>query len=128
MRLVKVYYGNLSICTIDANKHPDLQLQELKKLLENSNGDVEIHSNSPYVLFNITLIHSYVNSKIPAEYNPFSNVAPFINKHFEIKENGDIIEGAYYKEMISDENLLNDMLGKSNDDFSYFMELENKYC
>ena len=114
MKLVNVYYGHLPAYNIDANKHPDLQLLDLKNLLENSDDVVNIYCNSPYVLFGVTLIHAYTNSKIPAEFNPYSNIPPITNKHFEIKENGDIIEGTYYNNMINDENLLKFLRSESN--------------
>ena len=124
-RIVKLYYGHITNFTIDANKHPDVQISDLNTILENSSGDVEIYSNSPYVLFGLTLINSYVNSNIPPERNPYSNIIAFENKHFQINEDGTITEGLYYKKMMSDENLLNNKLAEFNEKFSDFLDLED---
>ena len=126
-RIVKIYYGHISTSTIDANKHPELQIQDLISLLKNSTSDVEIFCNSPYVLFYLTLIHAWVNSPIPLDQSPYPDIAPFDNQHFEVKENGDAIEGSYYKGMISDENILNNIIMESNDKFSEFLDAEEKY-
>lgn len=131
MKTVNLFYGYLPQITIDANLHPEEQINALCDLLikaTQQNLDVvNIYSNSPYIQFNLTLIHAYVNSKIPPEKNPYHKIFPFENKHFEIKKNGDIIEGEYYKGMMSDKCLLNDYLAKSNDDYSVFLNLEDIY-
>lgn len=132
MKQVNIFYGYLLLKvetpTIDANKHPMHQIEDLVKILEESGDYIEIYSNSPYVLFYLTVIHAYVNNnKIPSDKNPFNKIKPFINKHFEIKENAEVIEGTYYNGMINDENLLNDFLGKGNEDFSKYLELEDEY-
>ena len=125
--LVNLYYGYIKENTIDANLHPQEQINALVKILTdaslNDNTIVDIYCNSTYVINNMIVIQAYSMSNIPKNKKLYQNILPFENKHFEIKENGKILEGQYYKGMISDENLLNDYIGKSNDDFSDFLGL-----
>lgn len=118
---VKLYYGYITTSTIDANKHPNEQLTDLIKLIqETNNGELHIYCNSPYVLNMIRLIQAYTSKSIP-----FSTDIKTTNQHFEVLKNGDIVEGRYYKAMISDVNLLNDKLGESNDNFIKLLDLED---
>lgn len=126
MQELRIYYGYIKTNTIDANLHPDLQIKALLEYIRKSTDSViEIYCNSPYVLFNITLIEAYCDKKIAEKNNPYFDIS-VTNKHYEVLENGDIVEGKYYKNMISDENLLNDKLGEANDNFSKLLELEDE--
>jgi hypothetical protein len=140
---VKLYYGYITTSTIDANKHPNEQLTDLIKLIqETTNGELHIYCNSPYVLNMIRLIQAYTSKSIPFSTDikttnqHFEDYRVFLgssagggikttNQHFEVLKNGDIVEGGYYKAMISDVNLLNDKLGESNDNFIKLLELED---
>ena len=127
MKQINLYYGHINQTTIDANMHPEEQLKYLREFIRNSNTNVvDIYCNSPYVLFDITLMEAYTNKNIAEENKGNYKGISVTNKHFEVKEDGEIIEGKYYKSMISDENLLNDMLGKSNDNFSDLLDLEDR--
>jgi hypothetical protein len=122
---IKIYYGYIETYTIDANKHPDQQRKDLIKLIKTSNDNpIVIFCNSPYVLFYITLIEGYCHKNIPEEYKGEYKGIDITVKHFEIRKNGEIIEGKYYKSMISDENLLNDKLNEGNNLYAHLLELE----
>ena len=126
MKQVNLYYGYINQVTIDANKHPDEQIKDLENHIKNSTEEIiNIYSNSPYVMFNITLMEAYTNGNIPYDKMKFKGVY-ITNKHFEVKENGEIIEGKYYKNMISDENLLNNKLAETNDFYSDFLDLKDE--
>ena len=123
MKNIKLYYGYINKFTIDVNLHPDQQIINLEKFIIESEDEtvINIYSNSPYVLFHLTLLEGYKNYNIP---HPTGIM--ITNKHFEVKENGDVIEGKYYDTMISDDNLLNDKLGESNDKYVELLELVDK--
>jgi hypothetical protein len=121
---VNLYYGHIKQYTIDANKHPELQKKDLIELLKSAVDIIDIYCNSPYIINNIILIEAY--SRIPDEHRGIYKGISIKNRHFEIKEDGNIVEGEYYKSMISDDNLLNNYIGKTNDEFSDFLELEDK--
>lgn len=112
--------------TIDANKHPDDQIEDLINLLKSCGNDkIDIYCNSPYVMFRLTLLFGYSNKNIPINKRLYGDIT-ITNSHFEIDKNGTITEGKYYKGMMSDECLLNDRLGENNDLFSDLLELEDK--
>lgn len=124
---VNLYYGYINHSTIDANKHPDDQVLDLINLIKNCDTDVlNIYSNSPYVMFRITLIFGYSNKNIPVEHRLYGDIN-ITNKHFEILKNGDIIEGSYYKGMMDDKCLLNNKLAETNDLFANLLDLEDTF-
>lgn len=125
MKEIKLYYGYINQSTIDANKHPDEQRKELLELIRNSQENViEIYSNSPYVMFYITLIHGFSNKNIPEKYQREFKGIRITNKHFEVLKDGSVVEGEYYKGMMSDDCLLNNKLDETNEWFSDLLDLE----
>lgn len=123
---VNLYYGYIKQCTIDANKHPDEQVNDLIDLIKNcTDSELDIFSNSPYVMFRITLLEAYSNKNIPTNQKLHGDIT-ISNKHFEVLKDGTVVEGKYYKTMMSDENLLNDKLIECNDLFSDLLDLEDK--
>lgn len=127
MKKVNLYYGYNPQTTIDANKHPDEQIKDLINILRNGDKVIDIFSNSPYVQFRLTLISAYSEKEIPDDL--LDDMYKGLNiscKHFEIKSDGTVIEGDYYKSMMSDINLLNNKLGENNDLFSDLLDIEYK--
>lgn len=122
MKHINIYYGYIPVFTIDANSHPDKQIELLHEILSESNNNIiDIYCNSPYILNEIMLIESYLSNNVPHPKG-----FEITNKHFEYTSDGQIIEGKYYKTMISDENLLNDKLGESNEKYSDLLDLSDK--
>lgn len=122
MKNINLYYGYISKSTIDVNLHPDEQIKELHKIIETSDTDeIYIYCNSPYVLNEITLIEGYVHNNVPHPKG-----FEITNRHFEQLYDGTIIEGKYYKSMISDDNLLNNKLAESNDKYSELLDLSDQ--
>lgn len=126
MTNINLYYGYIPHSTLDANKHPDEQVADLIKLLEDSKdlSSIDIYSNSPYIMFRITLLFGYSNKNIPVDKRLHGDIS-ITNRHFEILKDGTIVEGDYYKGMISDDCLLNNRLAESNDLYSDLLELED---
>lgn len=125
---IKLYYGYIQQyvgqSTIDANKHPDEQVEDLVKLIKECKEDtLDIYSNSPYVMFRITLLFGYSNKEIPVDKRLHGDI-DITNQHFEILKDGSIVEGAYFKGMMSDECLLDNKLCESNDLYSDLLDLE----
>ena len=129
MKQVNIYYGYLIHSTISANLHPKVQREHLLEIIKNSKKDIiDIYCNSPYVLSYLVVISAYSNSNIPEkEKGIFAGIPPIKAHHFEIHEDGTITEGIYYKDMISDDNLLNNYLEVGNEEYSEFLELKSKY-
>jgi len=129
--IVPEYFRDKSsgvIWYIDANKHPDEQINDLIKILKNNDEIIEIFSNSPYVHFRLTLISAYSEKEIPDDKIK-DEMYKGLNikcRHFEIKSDGNVIEGKYYKSMMSDDNLLNNKLAENNELFSELLDIENK--
>ena len=122
MKKIILYYGYITQFTIDANKHPDEQTKDLYDLIKNSKEkSIIIYCNSPYIINEITVLEGYTHNNVPHPDN-----IKITNKHFEIMKDGSIVEGKYYESMISDENLLNDRLGESNDRFADMLDLKQK--
>jgi hypothetical protein len=120
---LNLYYGYISENSIDANKHPDEQINELITLIKNcKENELNIYSNSPYVMFRITLLFGYSKKNIPVDKKLHGDIT-ITNKHFEVLKDGSIIEGKYYKGMMSDECLLNDKLAESNELYSNLLSL-----
>ena len=123
---INLYYGYVKENSIDANKHPDEQIEDLITLIKNCKEDeLDIYSNSPYIMFRITLLFGYSEKNIPIDKRLHGNIT-ITNKHFEVLKDGSIIEGKYYKGMMSDECLLNDKLGETNDLYSDLLDLQDK--
>jgi len=118
---INLYYGYIPKVTIDANLHPDKQIEDLHKMIDETETSLEIYCNSPYVLNEIMLIEGYFHNNVPHPKG-----FEIINKHFECLMDGNIVEGKYYKTMISDDNLLNNKLGESNDKYSDMLELSDE--
>jgi len=119
MKQINIYYGYIPESTIDANLHPDKQIEALHKLIKESTDDViDICCNSPYVLNEIMLIEGYTSMNVPHPEG-----FELINKHFECLLDGSVVEGKYYKTMVSDENLLNNKLAECNDKYSDMLDL-----
>ena len=124
MKNINFYYGYIPRNTIDANLHPDKQIEVLHKLIEESTTDeIEICCNSPYVLNEIMLIEGYTHNKV-RHPKGFEITARHFECLFDVLD-GSPIEGKYYKTMISDENLLNDRLGDANDKYDDLLALVN---
>ena len=123
MKQINLYYGCITSdeVTINANLHPDKQIEILHEIIENNDSPINIYCNSPYIINEITLIKGYSDNNVP---HPKS--FEITNRHFEIKENGEIIEGKYYKSMISDDNLLNNKLAEGNDKYSDMLDLKQE--
>lgn len=117
MKEIFLFYGYIDKSTIDANKHPSEQLSDLYEWIGTGQEHYNIYCNSPYILNEITLIEGYTSNGIDHPLGKFSN------KHFEVLEDGSIIEGKYYKSMISDDNLLNNKLGESNNRYSDLLDI-----
>lgn len=123
MRELNIFVGDIAKATIDANLRPEKQIEELIKYINNLNVglDYKLYTNSPYIINNLTLFQGYQLKGL--------------QEHCEAKlrhslriytlEGTDQIEGKYYKEMISDDNLLNNYLSKSNDQYSDLLDLED---
>ena len=127
MKEINIYYGYITP-TFDANQHPEVQRQLLLSLIKTNDSDeIHIYCNSPYVLFYLTIIQAYSNSQIPNEHRGIYKDISIKVKHFEVLKSGTVVEGGYYKDMITDENILNDYLGKSNDEYSDFLDLQQKF-
>jgi len=122
MKNINVYYGYIPKITINANLHPDSQVEELHRLIiDSKENNIDIYCNSPYILNEIMLLEGYVHNNVPHPKG-----FEISNKHFEVLVNGNVVEGKYYKSMISDENLLNDKLGEANDRYSDLLDLADK--
>lgn len=120
---INLYYGYINQHTIDANKHPDEQVGDLINLIKNSQEKtINIYSNSPYIMFRITLLFGYSNKNIPSKKRLHGDIT-ITNKHFEILKDGTVVEGKYYKGMMSDKCLLNDKLAETNDLYSDLLDL-----
>ena len=76
-------------------------------------------------MFRITLIEAYSNKNIPEDKKGLYRGISITNRHFEITKDGIIIEGEYYKSMMSDQNLLNDKIGETNTLYSDLLDLED---
>ena len=126
MTNIHLYSGYIPYSTLDANKHPDEQVADLIKLLEDSKEmpSIDIYSNSPYVMFRITLLFGYSNKNIPPDKRLHGDIN-ITNKHFEILKDGSIVEGKYYKGMISDDCMLNNKLDESNGLYADLLDLKN---
>ncbi|MGV8961951.1 MAG: hypothetical protein ACOH2V_01040 [Candidatus Saccharimonadaceae bacterium] len=120
---IKLYYGYINMYTIDANKHPDEQVKDLYVLLKQckEESNLKIYCNSPYILNELVIIEGYTH-----EHVPHPEGFEVTTKHFEILKDGQIVEGEYYKSMVSDENLLNSKLGETNDRYSDMLELSQE--
>lgn len=128
MKRVNIYYGNIKQFTIDANKHPELQRMDLINIIKNNDTKIiDIYCNSPYVLFYLTLIRCYSESNIPNNERGIFKDIEIETKHFEITIDDKTIEGLYYKDMISDKNLLNNYLELTNKEISEFFDINDKY-
>ena len=129
MKRINLYYGWLDYTiTIDANRHPDYQLNKLLELLRTPDMEVfNIFSNSIYVINELTIIQGFEINGIPDDMRGiYSGIGPFEIKHYEIGENGKAVEGEYYREMISDNNLLNNRIGEGNDRYSNILDMADQ--
>jgi len=123
---INLYYGYIKQYTIDANKHPDEQVEDLINLIRNSKEEtINIYSNSPYVMFRVTVLLGYSNKNIPIEKRLLGDIT-ITNKHFEVLKDGSIIEGKYYKGVMSDDCLLNNKLAENNDLYADLLKLEDE--
>lgn len=131
--LINIGYYQKELNTIDANLHPDEQYVQLVSFLEDriENGeDIVIYTNSPYIFDKLTILQGYNTHNVPCTYFKYVLDHNFMCLEFLIDGTTKIINK--YKEMISDENLLNDRLGESNEEFSTILdavqtrEFENK--
>ncbi len=131
METISLYYGNIPKVTIDANMHPDKQINNLIQYLKfrRKNKDLSIYSNSIYVINFLTLLQGHAKHSIPHESGiDLTNIKV---SHFEYIDKNNLIEGKYYEDMISDDNLLNNKIEDSNEAYSKMLELKqinNKIC
>lgn len=119
IREIKFYYGSLDECTFDEKLHPTIQKELLINFLLDDNKTI-IKSNSQYLLNLAILLHSYSYNEIP--YHNIK-IPKFNLRHFEIAVDNSIIEGDYYKGIISDDNLLNTNVNKLNTEFGDLLDL-----
>lgn len=125
---IKVYIGDyFHDNTINANIHPKRQIEGLlhylDKEVKNNNQNIEIYTNSPYILNKLIVLSEYSYKKIKCNYFDHNIIQC---DAFEILENGEIKKVGKYKNLISDDNLLNNAIQESNDEFSDILELCQK--
>lgn len=121
------YYGmDGTNSTIDANNHPEEQIELLLNVLEDSfekNIEVlNIYTNSPYVLNKLMILQGYAYHGVDCNY--FKYKLDFPVDVFEVKKDSSIIEVSKYKFITSDNNLLNNALSDSNEEFAKILELK----
>lgn len=125
---INVFIGNYEAkSTIDANKHPHIQIEELLTLLTNymhSDDEVlNIHTNSIYVLNKLMILQLYSHHKVECRYfNIELNIPVDV---FEVKLDNSIVEIPKYKCIVSDENLLNNLIEESNIEHSDILTKNN---
>ena len=121
MKKIKVYIGDyIGESTIDANKHPQSQIDDLISLLttsfENDNDELTINTNSIYVLNKLMVLQGYYHHGVKCDYFKYDfNVDVDV---FEVKDNNVIVDVPKYKFLVSDDNLLNNYVRLSNDEYS----------
>lgn len=111
--------------TIDANTHPEIQEAELLKLIsDTSNSELEIFTNSIYVINKLTVLQGYHRKGVTCPY--FGGFLGFEIDVMEVTKSGEYIKVPKYKDMMSDDNLLNNWIDKSNQEYSEILINYNK--
>lgn len=125
----------------EQNLFPTSQKEILYSLISNKNKSSKnkliLTTHSPYIINYLTLaVKGYMlfdkigNEIVPDLQRIVTKDAllkPDILKIYQIKENGAVTELDKYKGLPSDENYLNDLLGRFNDDFVNLLALEQKW-
>ena len=104
--------------TIDANLSPKKQYELLLNLLRNKiiqDEDFTIHTNSLFVINKITVLQSYSKHNVNCGY--FDLKIPEEIRFFEMKDN-QLFKISDYKGLISDDNMLNNAIGDSNEEYA----------
>jgi hypothetical protein len=123
---VNIIYGFFDKATIDANLHPSIQ-EELCLIYLKNNDEHEpllIYTNSIHVLGCIILANAYEKHNIPNDLRgKFKGFAVKRVRHFYSKPGGKLVEGKYYKDMVSNDNLLNNLIEQQNKDYGKLLDL-----
>lgn len=128
MKNLTIYIGEYDQTknTIDANLSPSRQCEKLYEYLNyhiENNLDIVIYTNSPYIINKLTNLQGYFTYNVKCEY--FNHELSHEFNAFEVLNDGSMKTIEKYKEMISDENLLNDSLGDSNEEFGKILEMHD---
>lgn len=121
---INVYIGfYFDDSTINANLEPHIQCQNLIDFLNDEVFDgkteIDIYTNSPYILNKLIILSEYNYTGVKCEYFDHKVIQC---EAFEVLKNGDIKKVGKYKHLISDDNLLNNALQESNDEFSVILD------
>ena len=124
---INIFIGNYeSRSTIDANIHPEIQINNLLAFLKHksdSNDYITIYTNSIYILNKIMILQLYGKKNVECDYFKHKITECAV---YEVKLDNSISKVANYKGTISDDNLLNNMIGDSNEEVSKILELCQK--
>lgn len=125
---IKVYIGDyFHNSTINANIHPEKQIEKLlhylNKEVKNNNQNIEIYTNSPYILNKLMILQIYHHKNVKCEYFEHKIIECDV---FEITLEDEIIEVPKYKYIVSDDNLLNNMINQSNKEHAEILEICQK--
>ncbi len=127
----------------EQNLFPTSQKEILFSLLANKNKNQKnkliLTTHSPYIINYLTLavkafmidVKTKNDLSIKEELEEVVKKEAFLDPQslniYQIKDNGIITKLDKYKELPSDENYLNDLLGSFNDDFVKLLEIEQKW-
>lgn len=121
---INIFIGNYeSKSTIDANIHPEIQINNLLAFLKHNsdrNDYITIYTNSIYVLNKIMILQLYNKKNVDCDYFKHKITECAV---YEVKLDNSISQVADYKGTVSDDNLLNNMIESSNEEVAKILEL-----
>lgn len=124
---INIFIGNYeSRSTIDANIHPEIQIDNLLAFLKRNsdrNDYITIYTNSIYVLNKIMILQLYSKKNIDCDYFKHKITECAV---YEVKVDNSISKVADYRGTVSDDNLLNNMIESSNEEVAKILELCQK--
>ncbi|MCO5259136.1 MAG: ATP-binding protein [Crocinitomicaceae bacterium] len=127
----------------EQNLFPTSQKEILFSLLANKNKNKKnkliLTTHSPYIINYLTLaVKAFmidyktkndlsIKEKLDKIVKKEAFIEPKTLNIYQIEDNGTVTKLDRYKELPSDENYLNDLLGSFNDDFVKLLEIEQKW-
>jgi len=127
MKTLNIFVGDLPLdkISLNANKRPEEQIKDLINFINNldENRTEVLYTNSPYVINYLTLYQGYQKYDL----QEFCEAKLKHNLRLFTVDGEKITECEYYKYMISDDNLLNNHSGISNDKYSDLLDLADKH-
>ena len=120
---LNVFIGNFEAkATIDVNSHPNIQIQNLLSFLKynsDKNDYITIYTNSIYVLNKLTVLQLYYKYNVNCDYFKHRIIEC---KVYEVGLDDSIKEVPNYKGTVSDDNLLNNFIENSNEEFAIIQQ------